>query len=139
MADLKRFIDAQANDYSRAFSEIQAGKKRTHWMWYIFPQLHGLGQSETAKFYAIKDLEEAEQFLNDKILGERLINISKELLKLKNTDANSIMGNPDDMKLKSSMTLFASLKNSNPVFKEVLDKFYNGKSDLKTQKILGIL
>ncbi len=98
-------------------------------MWYIFPQIQGLGFSETSKFYAIKDINEAEEFLNHPVLGSRLVHICNELLKLKSNDANKIFGSPDDLKLKSSMTLFSSLHNSNHVFQLVLEKFFNGTKD----------
>jgi len=135
-SSLTRFLRAQKTDYAIAFSEIKNGKKRSHWMWYIFPQIHGLGFSETSKFYAIKNIQEAEDFLNDPVLGKRLIEISNELLKLKTNDAHQIFGSPDDLKLHSSMTLFSSLKNADPVFQKVLDKFFGGKKDEKTLRIM---
>ncbi|MGN6603866.1 MAG: DUF1810 domain-containing protein [Ginsengibacter sp.] len=134
---LQRFIDAQERDYQIALSEIQKGRKRSHWMWYIFPQIKGLGFSETSKFYAIKNIGEAEEFLADPVLGKRLIEISKELLKLKTNDANQIFGSPDDLKLKSSMTLFASVPNSDRVFQSVLEKYFNGQKDTRTLKIIS--
>jgi uncharacterized protein (DUF1810 family) len=134
--NLNRFLLAQERDYTVAFSEIKNGKKRSHWMWYIFPQIHGLGFSETSKLYAIKNIQEAEDFLNDPVLGKRLIEISNELLKLKTNDARQIFGSPDGLKLHSSMTLFASLKNTDPVFEKVLEKFFDGKKDEKTLAIL---
>lgn len=134
--DLQRFIDAQANDYSEALSEIINGRKRTHWMWYIFPQIKGLGMSETSRLYAIKDLREAAEFLNHPVLGSKLIRICNELLNLKSNDAHSIFGSPDDLKLRSSMTLFSSVPSANPVFQKVLDKFFEGKKDEKTLAIL---
>lgn len=135
--DLKRFIDAQEKDYLTALSELKNGRKQSHWMWYIFPQIQGLGISETSNFYAVRDIDEAAAYLSHPVLGERLIRISKELLALKNNDANKIFGSPDDLKLRSSMTLFASLPGTNPVFRLVLDKFFNGVEDNKTLKIIG--
>jgi len=135
--NLKRFIEAQEADYLIALSEIKNGRKHSHWMWYIFPQIHGLGFSETSKFYAIKNIKEAEEFLMHPILGERLIEICNKLLELKSNDANKIFGSPDDLKLKSSMTLFSSLDNSNPVFQSVLEKFFNGTKDNKTLQIIS--
>jgi uncharacterized protein (DUF1810 family) len=135
--DLKRFMDAQAADYSTALSEIKQGRKKTHWMWYIFPQIQGLGFSETSKFYAIKDLAEAGAFLKHPVLGNRLMNICQALLDLKDDNANKIFGSPDDLKLKSSMTLFASLPDSNPVFQSVLDKFFDGIRDSRTQELIS--
>lgn len=133
---LQRFIDAQKRDYQTALTEIKNGKKRSHWMWYIFPQIQGLGFSETSRFYAIKDLQEAEDFLNDPVLGKRLIEISKVLLELKSNDPYQIFGSPDDIKLKSSMTLFAALPNANPVFQAVLNQFFGGRKDTQTLSII---
>jgi uncharacterized protein (DUF1810 family) len=134
--NLERFIDAQERSYQIALSEIKNGRKQSHWMWYIFPQVQGLGFSETSKFYAIKNIDEAKEFLLHPVLGNRLVNLCNELLKLESDNANSIFGSPDDLKLKSSMTLFSSL-NINPVFQMVLDKFFNGKGDNKTLELIG--
>jgi uncharacterized protein (DUF1810 family) len=134
---LKRFTDAQENSYPMALSEIQQGRKQSHWIWFIFPQIAGLGFSETSRYYAIKDLQEADEFLKHPVLGSRLINISRELLKLKTTDAHRVFGNPDDLKLKSSMTLFSMLPGTDPVFQYVLEKFFNGEKDSKTLHIIS--
>ena len=134
---LKRFTEAQENTYYAAFSEIQHGKKKSHWMWFIFPQIDGLGFSETSRYYAIRDLTEADRFLKHFVLGPRLINISRELLKLKTNDAHQVFGSPDDLKLQSCMTLFSSLENTDPVFKMVLNKFFNGQKDTKTMHIIS--
>lgn len=139
MDDLQRFIDAQERDYADALAEIKKGRKRTHWMWYIFPQIQGLGFSEMSKRYAIKDLDEAEAYINHPVLGQRLIEICSELLKLQSNGAHEIFGSPDDMKLRSSMTLFASLPDAYPVFKSVIDKFFNGEMDNATLQLLGEL
>ena len=133
--NLERFIDAQEASYEIALSEIKSGIKKSHWMWYIFPQVQGLGFSETSKFYAIKDIGEARAFLEHPVLGERLIRICNELLHLKSGNAHNIFGSPDDLKLQSSMTLFSSL-NINPVFQKVLEKFFSGIRDEKTLKII---
>jgi uncharacterized protein (DUF1810 family) len=133
--NLQRFLDAQKTDYQTALLEIRNGRKRSHWMWYIFPQIQGLGFSETSKFYAIKDIKEAGEYLKHSVLGNRLIGICNELLKLESNDAYRIFGSPDDMKLKSSMTLFSSLQNQ-PVFQQVLDKFFEGAKDEKTLQIV---
>ena len=133
---LQRFIDAQRTDYAIALKEVEHGRKQSHWMWYIFPQIQGLGFSSTSKYYAIKNIDEAAAYLKHDVLGSRLIEICNALLGLKLNNAHSIFGSPDDMKLKSSMTLFSEVPGSNPVFKSVLDKFFNGKKDEKT---LGIL
>ncbi|MEO6837326.1 MAG: DUF1810 domain-containing protein [Ginsengibacter sp.] len=134
--NLQRFLDPQEKDYPIALSEIKKGKKQSHWMWYIFPQIQGLGLSETSKFYAIKNVCEAEDFLNHPVLGNRLIEICNELLKLKTDDAHKIFGSPDDLKLYSSMTLFSSLSITNPAFQKVLDKFFKGEKDEKTLQII---
>ncbi len=135
--NLDRFIKAQQNDYATALAEIKSGKKRSHWMWYIFPQLRGLGMSETARYYGIQNKQEAIQYLENETLGKRLIEISEALLSLPGSDPHYIFGSPDDMKLKSCMTLFASLPQTNPVFEQVLSKFYNGDNDAKTLQLLA--
>src|SRR5690606_37472096 len=122
--------------YLLALNEIKNGKKTTHWMWYIFPQIAGLGFSETARFYAIKNRNEATAYLNHEILEARLIEISAELLKLPTNDPIEVFGNIDSKKLKSSMTLFSLLEHTNPVFQQVLDKFFGGVKDEKTIKLL---
>jgi uncharacterized protein (DUF1810 family) len=134
--NLSRFIDAQNKDYSIAVEEIKRGRKRSHWIWYIFPQIQGLGFSETSKYYAIRNMQEANEYLKHPILGYRLINICQALLDQAGNDANKIFGTPDDLKVKSSMTLFASLKDTNPVFQMVLDKFFNGKRDDRSIEII---
>ncbi|RYE27849.1 MAG: DUF1810 domain-containing protein [Sphingobacteriaceae bacterium] len=134
---LKRFIDAQSSSYPTALAEIKNGKKRSHWMWYIFPQIEGLGFSETAVFYSIKNVNEAEAYLKHTVLGSRLIEISQVLLQLESKNPNQIFGSPDDMKLKSSMTLFAALPDADPVFQAVLKKFFGGEKDAKTLQIIN--
>lgn len=135
--NLQRFLDAQARNYNDALAEIKNGRKTTHWMWYVFPQIQGLGLSETAKFYAIKDVQEAEAFVQHPVLGSRLLEISRALLALPGNDPYRVLGSPDDMKLQSSMTLFGALPNADPVFQAVLDKFYGGEKDRKTLQLLG--
>jgi len=108
----------------------------SHWMWFIFPQIKGLGYSETARFYAIKSLDEASNYLHHPVLGKRLVEISSELLHLTTNDAAAVFGSVDAMKLKSSMTLFSLVKNSNPVFQKVLDKFFDGMKDHKTIELV---
>lgn len=134
--NLQRFIDAQQREYPIALKEIQTGRKQSHWMWYIFPQLQGLGNTETSKFYALADLTEADAYLSHPLLGSRLVEISNELLKLNKNDPTDIFGHPDDLKLKSSMTLFAEIPLTNPVFIQVLNKFYAGSKDDKTLDLL---
>ena len=133
---LKRFTDAQQSAYPAALSEIKNGRKRSHWMWFIFPQIQGLGFSETSRYYAIKDLTEAEAYLRHLVLGARLIEISKALLNSAGRNATEIFGSPDDLKLKSSMTLFAAVNGADPVFQVVLDTFFVGQKDRKTQRLL---
>ena len=134
--NLSRFLEAQNKDYSRALGEIKNGRKQGHWIWYIFPQISGLGLSVTTQFYAIKDLNEASAYLQHPVLGSRLILISQALLSVEGKTAQQILGNPDDLKVKSSMTLFSLLPQPNPVFQAVLDKFYGGIQDKKTISIL---
>lgn len=136
MEDLKRFLEAQEEDFEIAFSEIKQGRKQSHWMWYIFPQIAGLGFSSTSKFYAIKDIKEAEEYLQHPVLGKRLIEISEALLEIEGKTAHQIFGSPDDMKLKSSMTLFAALDETNPVFEKVLDKYFDSEKDERTLQII---
>lgn len=132
---LERFLKAQESDYQIALEEIQSGQKISHWMWYIFPQLKELGYSSTAKFYGINGRKEAEEYMDHPILGKRLREISGELLKLESCDAGYVMGYPDDMKLKSSMTLFLEVSGE-MLFQQVLDKFFDGEEDLQTMKLL---
>ena len=135
--DLNRFITAQERSYDAALSEIRSGRKRTHWMWYIFPQIEGLGRSSTAQYYAISDLQEAKEYYAHPVLGPHLVEISEALLSLDGDNATTVMGYPDDLKLKSSMTLFA-IASGNPVFTKVLDKYFDGRQDRWTVKILGL-
>ena len=137
MSELDRFIRAQEYNYSDALKEIKSGQKISHWMWYVFPQIKGLGKSDTAKLYAIKDLQEAKDYLNNEILSNRLEQICKALLDLDCNDAYKIFGSPDDMKLKSSMTLFEIAAPENKIFKSVLDKYFNGERDQKTIEIIS--
>ncbi len=137
MNNLKRFTEAQENDFETALAEIKRGRKQSHWMWYIFPQIAGLGFSSTSKFYAIKDKSEAEEYLRHPVLGERLVEISGALLEIEGKTAHEIFGSPDDVKLKSSMTLFGALENTNPVFQKVLDEYFGGEKDRKTLQIIG--
>ncbi|MBD1395513.1 DUF1810 domain-containing protein [Mucilaginibacter glaciei] len=136
--ELSRFLTAQERDYETALAEIKNGRKRSHWMWYIFPQIAGLGLSETSKFYAIKDMAEAEAYLLHPILGTRLIEISKVLLELEDYHATRIFGSPDDSKLKSSMTLFAALPETDSVFTQVLKKYFNGIKDWETLRLINL-
>ena len=136
MYDLTRFIDAQQDSYEMALEEIKRGYKQSHWMWYIFPQIKGLGMSDIAMYYEIKDIDEAKAYLANDILKSHLIEISNALLALESNDVLEILGYPDNLKLKSSMTLFHSVDPTNEVFKNVLDKFYDGELDQTTISIL---
>jgi uncharacterized protein (DUF1810 family) len=137
-ATLQRFLDAQATDYAPALAEIKAGRKRSHWMWYIFPQIEGLGFSSVSRHYAIAGAAEAAAYLHHPVLGARLVEISEALLGLASHNATSIMGSPDDVKLRSSMTLFARVPGASPVFQQVLDKFFGGQPDIQTLRRLGL-
>jgi len=135
--NLQRFLDAQATDYAQALTEVQAGRKRSHWMWYIFPQIQGLGFSSTSQYYAIRDLAEAAAYLRHPVLDKRLVAISTALVELASSDASQVFGSPDDLKLKSSMTLFAAVPGADAVFAQVLAKFFDGVRDGKTLQLLG--
>ena len=130
--NLKRFLDAQSNTYERALTEIKNGRKRSHWMWYIFPQHKGLGRSSTSMKYAIKSQEEANIYINHPILGQRLIEITKAFLSIENKTAYEVLGGPDDLKIKSSMTLFDTIQNENDLFDSVLEKYFEGNRCRRT-------
>ncbi|HQX04838.1 MAG TPA: DUF1810 domain-containing protein [Flavobacterium sp.] len=130
---LNRFLKAQEINYKTALAEIKSSRKRSHWMWYIFPQLKGLGVSETSKYFGIKDLYEAKEYLNHPILGARLKEITNELLTLNESNPKIIFGSPDDKKLKSCMTLFSMVDDSNNcIFIKIIQKFFDGNFDVKT-------
>ena len=133
--DLQRFHKAQKFDYPVALGEIKNGRKESHWMWYIFPQLKELGYSSTAKYYGLTK-DEAKAYLKDEILKSRLIEISQALLELTSSNATEILGYPDDLKLKSCMTLFSEIAPEIEVFDKVLQKFFSGKKDDNTLKLL---
>ena len=135
--NLNRFLKAQETLYNAAFTEITNCKKQSHWMWFIFPQIAGLGFSEYNVFYAIKNLEEASQYLQHPVLGKRLVKITKAVLEIKGKTANEIFGKPDDRKLQSCMTLFAQITNADPIFQKILDKYYQGNNDEKTIQLLN--
>ena len=133
--DLERFHKAQEGVYERALAELQRGHKDSHWMWYIFPQIRGLGMSEYSVYYGIKGKEEAIAYLNDPVLKERLITLCEVLLALETDDAHTIFSNIDTIKLCSCMTLFDAVSDET-IFQEVLAKFFEGKKDEKTLKLL---
>jgi uncharacterized protein (DUF1810 family) len=130
-------VDAQEGTYERALAELKGGQKQSHWMWYIFPQFDGLGWSATANRYAIKSLAEARAYLDHPVLGPRLIESAETLLPLQDLTANDVFGYPDDLKLRSSATLFAHVSPSNSVFHRILDKYFDGKPDDATLRLIG--
>lgn len=138
MADLSRFLSAQEYDYETALGEIRRGRKCSCWMWYIFPQIQGLGTSGMSRYYAIKNMQEAIDYINHAILGKRLVEITEALLQLESNDALAVMGCPDDMKLKSSMTLFSYAAPQMQIFQAVLNKFFDGEECHRTKRILGV-
>ena len=135
--DLSRFINAQEGIYDRALAELRDGLKRSHWMWYIFPQVDGLGHSPTTRRYSIKSLEEARQYLAHPVLGQRLKESAEAVLAIQGRSAADIFGHPDDWKLQSSMTLFELVSGPESVFGRILDKYYQGKRDTRTLQIVG--
>ena len=137
--NLDRFIKEQQRDYTTAYAELSQGRKRSHWSWWIIPQIVGLGMTATSHKYAIKSLDEAIAFLAHPYLGKNIREISKVLLGLESNDATAIMGYPDDLKLRSCMTLFAEADPNEEVFQKVLDKFFNGEKDERTLEILKTL
>lgn len=136
--NLNRFIEAQSGVYHNVLKELQEGRKRSHWMWYIFPQLKHLGHSYNAKFYGISELEEATAYLEHPILGRRIREISETILNLLSNDAKAVFGDIDAIKLRSSMTLF-NLVSPNDVFARVLDKYFDGLRDNRTITLLNTL
>lgn len=133
--DLNRFLNAQEHSYAQALAEIRNGRKQGHWIWHIFPQIAGLGFSSTSVFYAVKDLQEAEDYFRHPLLRSRLVEISEALLNVKGKTAEQVLGSPDDLKVKSSMTLFSLVTNTDRIFQAVLDKYYNGIPDQRTLAI----
>jgi uncharacterized protein (DUF1810 family) len=136
--NLNRYLEAQQTDYARALSEIKSGRKRSHWMWYIFPQIDGLGFSEPAKYYSIKSIDEAKAYLDHPILGVRLRECAEAVCLVEGRSASLIFGYPDDLKLKSCATLFERAAAPGSVFERLLQKYYGGDRDDKTLQLLGI-
>lgn len=134
--NLQRFIDAHQTSFDNALQEIKNGKKTTHWMWYIFPQMKGLGRSYTSQYYAIESLDEAKAYFNDILLREHTLKLLNALMELETTDAIEVFGKTDSRKLQSSMTLFALAIPEEKLFMQVLDKFYAGKMDRRTKHML---
>ncbi len=136
---LGRFLSAQTGVYDRALAELGGGQKRTHWMWFIFPQIDGLGHSATSKHYAIKSIEEAREYLKHPVLGSRLLECAEAVLAIEGRKVSDIFNYPDDLKLKSSMTLFASIADPDTVFTRVLEKYFQGVQDARTLQLLKSL
>jgi uncharacterized protein (DUF1810 family) len=134
--DLERFIEAQAQSYDQALSEIRSGLKRSHWMWYIFPQIEGLGQSAMSQLYSIRNLAEARAYLEHPILGQRLVTCVEALLRIENRSAKDIFGFLDAKKLRSSATLFAAAAPDNSIFQRLLNKYFQGEQDPATTDLL---
>ncbi len=133
---LERFVEAQETDYTRALEEIRSGRKRSHWMWYVFPQYKGLGFSSTSRYYAINSLEEARAYLAHPMLGPRLSRIAHALLEIEGQSAHAIFGYPDDLKLHSSLTLFAAVSPPGSIFEQLQDKYFGGQPDENTLRLI---
>ena len=130
--DLQRFVDAQDGVYERVLSELRAGRKTSHWMWFVFHQVEGLGHSATAQRYAISGLDEARAYLAHPVLGPRLIECSEIVAATTGRTAQEVFGRPDELKLRSSMTLFARAAPDSAVFQQVLDRYFDGRADERT-------
>lgn len=135
--DLQRFVTAQSGLYEIALEELRRGAKRSHWIWFIFPQIAGLGRSAMASRYAIKSQAEAKAYLAHSVLGSRLLECTRALLAVKGRTAEEVMGSPDDLKLRSSMTLFAAIAADASLFRAVLDRYFSGEADLRTLEFLA--
>ncbi|MEB3288814.1 MAG: DUF1810 domain-containing protein [Leptolyngbya sp.] len=136
--DLNRFVQAQAPVYGQALAEIQAGQKRSHWMWYIFPQFDGLGFSSTSQRYAIKSIAEAKAYLQHPLLGLRLVECCEAVMDIHGRSAYGVFGSPDDMKLRSCATLFAQVSEPGSVFERLIDKYFEGIPDQQTLQLIGV-
>ena len=137
--NLKRFVEAQMVTYESAMLELARGKKESHWIWYIFPQIEGLGKSDIAKLYSVKSLEEGRAYLEHPVLGQRLIEACEILLSLKDTSMDEVMGFPDDLKLLSSMTLFEALSESNSIFTNMIEFYFDDERDETSLEIIKSL
>ena len=135
--DLSRFVRAQDETYAQALAELARGRKQSHWMWYVFPQLDGFGSSPPSKFYSIKSEGEARAYLEHPVLGPRLAECAQAILSIEGSSARAILGSPDDLKLKSCATLFAHVSPPGSVFEQLLDKFYAGERDAATLRLLS--
>ena len=137
--NLKRFVEAQDPVYDRVRSELTAGEKRSHWMWFIFPQIAGLGYSAMAARYAIASLDEARAYLQHPVLGPRLVECTELVNKISGRSIHDIFGSPDDLKFRSSLTLFAKAAPDNPTFKSAIDRYFGGHTDHRTEQLLSLL
>jgi uncharacterized protein (DUF1810 family) len=135
--DLQRFVEAQDRVYPRVVAELRAGRKTSHWMWFVFPQVAGLGSSPMAQRYAIESLDEARAYLAHPVLGTRLRECTQLVLDVKGRDIGDILGYPDDLKFRSSMTLFAAIERAPPLFDTALQQYFGGASDARTLELLG--
>lgn len=136
--NIQRFVDAHRSSFDVALCEIKDGYKVSHWMWYIFPQIKGLGHSEIAEYYAIENIDEAKAYLSETVLAEHMQKICEALLENESHNAKKIMGWPDDLKLRSSMTLFKEADPKNKIYQKILDKFFDGEADVKTLELLQL-
>ena len=134
--NLNRFLDAQMTTYEGAMLELARGRKESHWTWYIFPQIEGLGRSDTAKLYSIKSLEEGRAYLEHPVLGPRLIKACEILLSLKDASMDEVMGFPDDLKLLSSMTLFENISGENSIFTNIIEVYFDDERDENSLDII---
>jgi uncharacterized protein (DUF1810 family) len=135
--DLQRFVDAQSGVYDRALAELRAGRKESHWMWFVFPQIAGLGRSATSERFAIRTLAEAAAYLQHPVLGPRLMECAEAMLSVPRRSAHEILGSPDDLKLQSSATLFSRIAPDGSVFHRLLDRFFDGVPDERTLELLA--
>ena len=134
--NLNRFVETQLVTYEIAMLELARGRKESHWVWYIFPQIEGLGKSDIAKLYSIKSLEEGRAYLEHPVLGQRLIEACEILLSLKNTSIDEVMGFPDDLKLLSSMTLFETISKPKSIFTKIIEVYFDGERDKNSLEII---
>jgi uncharacterized protein (DUF1810 family) len=135
--NLKRFVDAQAEVFAEALAELRAGQKRSHWIWFIFPQMKGLGSSAPATFYGIGSFDEATAYMRHPVLGPRLVECTQLVNRVEDRTIREILGVPDDMKFRSSMTLFARAAEDDAVFRAAMEKYFDGKPDRLTLELLG--
>jgi uncharacterized protein (DUF1810 family) len=136
--NLQRFVDAQAPLFGQVLTELRQGRKQSHWMWFVFPQISGLGRSETARHYALSSLDEARAYLQHPLLGPRLVQCAQIIAPQTHYSARQLFGSPDDLKLHSSMTLFAVAAPETPIFEEVLAAYFNGERDRSTLEKLAL-